>query len=126
MRHVCVIGLIMLSSGSMAWAGEAKDLTGREIKDLFTGATLRGTFVADGSAWAETTTQSGRVIDLLKGRKHVGAWYVKDDHLCYVYYGRPPAKPCYVIALDDRVIWFRDVASGEITARATKVVTSRR
>lgn len=122
------IGLLfaLLWSATAAIAGEADDLSGPEIKALFSGATMRGTFVADGSAWAETTTKSGRVLDVLKGRKHVGAWFVKDDWMCYVYYGNPPAKPCYVIAQDGNLFWFRDSQSGEIVARAKKDKLSRR
>jgi hypothetical protein len=110
----------------VAWPGNATRMTGVEIETMFSGATMRGDFVSDGSAWAERTTKSGRVLDLLQNGKHVGAWFVAGDQMCYIYFGKPPATPCYAIMRDGDVLRFENARTGEAIARATSVQTSRR
>lgn len=109
-----------------ALAGVAQRLTGSEIETLFSGATMRGDFVADGSPWAERTTNSGRVLDLLQGGKHVGAWFVAGDRMCYIYFGKPPSTSCYAIDRDGDALIFSDGNTGKVIARATSVELSRR
>jgi hypothetical protein len=123
-----LLGLVsaFVLTGSMAWADAGKPLSGREIELLFSGAAMRGDFVADGSAWAERTTKSGRVLDLLQGGRHVGAWFVAGDRMCYVYFGKPPATPCYVIANAGGEIQFIDPKDGRLVARAKSIKRSRR
>lgn len=119
-----VLGLAFTTSA--AWSGDSIRITGVEIETLFSGATMRGDFAADGSAWAERTTKSGRVLDLLKGGKHAGAWLVAGDRICYIYFGKPPAQQCYAIEQKDGIVLFIDPQTGDTIARATSVTRSRR
>ena len=126
MRSLRLVVIAVSLSVSSAWAGMPVRLTGVEIETLFSGATMRGDFVADGSPWAERTTNSGRVLDLLQGGKHIGAWFVAGDRMCYIYFGKPPSTPCYAIDRDGDVLIFSDGKTWEAIARATSVKPSRR
>jgi hypothetical protein len=109
-----------------AQATQPGRLSGREVETLFSGASMYGDFSADGSKWAERTTRSGRVLDLMNGGKHVGAWFVAGDRMCYIYFGKPPATPCYAIGDNDGEILFIDPKDGRLVARAERVERSRR
>lgn len=119
-----VIGIALAAPGALA--GEPSRMTGAQIETLVSGATMRGDFVSDGSAWAERTTKSGRVMDLLQNGKHVGAWFVAGDRVCYIYFGKPPSTPCYALKWDGDVLIFTESRSGQIIARATAIERSRR
>jgi hypothetical protein len=118
---------VMLMLSASAFAGGAERLTGREIEDLFAGTTMSGDFPADGARWSERTTRSGRVLDMLNGGKHAGTWFVAGNLICYVYYGQPPAKPCYMIGRDGKgTVLFHLSTDGSLVARATLIKRSRR
>lgn len=126
MNSIAVSAVSMMYLISGAWPGNAVRLTGVEIETLFSGASMRGDFVENGSAWAERTTKSGRVLDQLQNGKHVGAWFVAGDLMCYIYFGKPPSTPCYAIMRDGHVLLFQEPRTGETFARATSVEPSRR
>jgi hypothetical protein len=107
-------------------AGEPHRLDGREIETFVAGTALWGDFAADGSKWAERTTKSGRVLDLLQGGKHVGAWFVAGDRMCYIYFGKPPSQPCYSVARENGNMLFYSTQTGELIAKSTRVEPSKR
>lgn len=124
---VFFVALASLLLMSAAFAGGAERLTGREIEDLFAGTTMSGDFPENGARWSERTTKSGRVLDMLNGGKHVGTWFVAGNLACYVYYGQPPAKPCYMIGRDGKgTVLFHLSTDGSLVARATQIKRSRR
>jgi hypothetical protein len=125
-RIIALFAGAVLGSLGSAMAAPPEPLKGAQIEALFSGATMRGDFLADGSAWAERTTKSGRVLDMLQGGKHAGAWFVAGDRMCYIYFGKPPSQPCYVILRDGNTILFHDPKTGAAIARATSVEPSRR
>jgi hypothetical protein len=124
MRYILAVIILMLPVS--ASVQKAPHLYGKELETLFSGATMRGYFVEGGAAWAERTTKSGRVLDLLQSGKHAGAWYVAGDRICYVYFGKPPSTPCYMIVRDGSGLVFYDPQDGRAVARATSVEPSRR
>jgi hypothetical protein len=122
-----LLAIAVLAFCSNAMAGGAERLKVREIEELFSGATMSGDFPENGARWSERTTNSGRVLDLLQGGKHVGTWFVAGDLICYVYYGNPPSKPCYLIGRGGNGdVLFHDSRDGRLVARATEVKRSRR
>lgn len=123
-KSILAAAAVFLAQAS--WAGGARDLSGPEVQALFAGAAMYGDFPDDGSTWAERTTRSGRVLDLLKGGKHVGSWTVTGDEICYVYFGRPPLRPCYQIQRSGGEVHFIDPSNGALLARATRVVPPKR
>jgi hypothetical protein len=124
---ILVAAIVAILLFPAAFAGGAERLTGREIEELFTGTTMSGDFPENGARWSERTTKSGRVLDLLNGGKHVGTWFVAGNLICYVYYGQPPSKPCYMIGRDGKgTVLFHLSTDGSLVARATHIKRSRR
>jgi hypothetical protein len=123
MRMMLFLAALCLSVAP-AWGADGIRLTGVQAQETFTNARMTGV-LSDGTKWSEKTTADGRVLDLLHGRKLLGAWAVQGERVCYTYYGSPSNHVCYDLYSLDGQFLFYEAETGELSARTTKVVLGR-
>lgn len=116
-RLALVVALALAHAGAMPAAAEGNRLSGNEIKELFTGNTVSGTYVY-GGYFTEYHAADGRALgDNGLNLNTDACWNTDEDRVCY-HYGKLPDRKtyCFFVERDGERLNLRVSDTGRLNA----------